>query len=260
MMNWVWEPSIVLGLLAITGWFELSIGPVQRRTGWGQSVTKWQRFAFHSGTFAVFLALASPLDPLADQALFSAHMIQHMLLTFVGPLLWVVSVPGWLVDKLLPFNFMKKGFSALTRPISAFLIFNGVMWFWHIPALYDAALQNEALHIFEHLAFMGSAVIGWWPVFGRYGQRHGMVEKLVYLVASMFACTALSAIIALSPRLLYSFYGDSPIQFGLTALTDQQIGGAIMWLPGDMIYMVIIAMSFYQMLQTDTQQLQRIAT
>lgn len=256
-MEWVWEPSILIGLLAITGWYELSIGPLQRRLGWGAPVPLRQRLSYHAGTFLVFIALASPLDSLGDESLFSAHMAQHMLLTFGGPLLWVVGTPGWLVAKLLPFELMRQGFRWLTHPLTAFMIFNGVMWLWHVPAFYEAALQHEALHITEHMLFMASAVIGWWPVFGNYGPRWQPPVILAYLLASMFACTALAALIALSPRLLYTFYGDAPLQFGLTGLVDQQIGGALMWLPGDMIYMGIIAGVFYRWLETEDLKAER---
>lgn len=258
-MNWVWEPSVLLGLLLLTGWYGISTTVFRRNLSWGEPVSLVRQACFHGGTLCVFIALASPIDSLGDTSLFSAHMVQHMLLTFAAPLLWVVGTPGWLVEKLLPFTVMQRGFRWITQPVVAFFIFNGVMWFWHIPRMYDLALQHEGLHIAEHMMYMGGAVIGWYPVFGQYGHIESLPVILMYLLASMFACTALAALIALSPRLLYTFYGDASLTYGLIPLTDQQIGGAIMWLPGDMIYMGIIAGLFYRLLNIQDAEIERIA-
>ena len=237
MASWSFEPSVVLGMGLWLADYLLIIGPVRARRQWGPRVPGRQVAAFCLGTLVALAALVSPLDALADQTLFSAHMVQHMLLTFVAPPLWLLGTPGWLVARLIP----RRWLEAATQPLVAFAVFNGVMWIWHVPAAYDAALRSEPLHIFEHLCFMAAAVIGWWPVLAPTpGGRLAPPLRLAYLVPSLFSCTALAALITLSSAQLYGFYGHAAAIWGLTPLADQQLGGLAMWLPGDMLYLALI--------------------
>jgi putative membrane protein len=244
-LGWAWDPSILIGLAVLTVGYALFVGPLGRRYNWGAPISVGRQAAFYLGNLIVFVALVSPLDALADEYLFSAHMVQHMLLMFAAPPLWLIGTPGWLVAHLVPGESAQRALHAMTRPAAAFVIFNLTMWLWHWPQLYDLALEHEGLHIIEHLLFMATAVIGWWPVLGP--EDHG-VSCALYLIPSMFACTALAALITLSPRVLYTFYGTAPQEWGLTPLSDQQIGGLIMWLPGDMIYMVFFIGAIYRLL------------
>jgi cytochrome c oxidase assembly factor CtaG len=163
-------------------------------------------------------------------------MVQHMMLGFVAPPLWLLGTPAWLVKVSLPAGVPER----LANPIFAFLAFNGVFWAWHLPRFYDAALENEALHVVEHLMFMAGGVIGWAPVIGSgFGEQRSALFKFIYLVPSVFSCNALAALITLSPRALYPFYGDAALHFGLTTLEDQYVAGLSMWLPGDMLYLAL---------------------
>lgn len=251
MSYWNFEPSVVSGTILLIAFYAMANGPLRRRFHGEASVPLIQQLAFYLGTLCMFLALTGPLDVLGDEYLFSAHMAQHMILSFLAPPLWVLGTPSWLIRRLVP-----RSFQPLTwNPIFAFLFFNAVMWMWHIPTVYDAALAHEGLHITEHLMFMAAGVIGFLPVL-----KSDLVPqmtpqlKLIYLVPSMLSCTALAALITLSPLHLYSFYGNASIHWGLTALEDQQIGGASMWVPGDMLYMILIVWTFYSLLDSsDTE-------
>lgn len=238
--GWAWEPSVLLGLALFAGGYAFLVGPLRRRYGWGDRVSLGRQACFYLGTLAVFVALVSPLDTIADEVLFSAHMAQHMLLTFVAPPLWLLGLPGWVVALLMRRPGLARAGAAVTRPAVAFVIFNGTMWAWHIPFAYDAALGSEALHVVEHLTFMAAAVIGWWPVIQRWpgADDDPRPWRILYLFLSTFPCTALAAVITLSPRQLYTFYAQAPLQAGLSPMVDQQIGGLLMWLPADMILMV----------------------
>jgi len=238
-IGFVWEPTVLIGLAILAGGYALVVGPLRRRNQWGEPVSMAQQAAFYAGTLAVFIALISPLDTLADEYLFSAHMAQHMLLTFVAPPLWLLGTPAWLAAKIIPAGVIRRGFEKLTYPVVAFIVFNGTMWGWHIPAAYDAALKSEyGLHVLEHVMFMATAVIGWWPALNRLpdaSSRLAQPMKVMYLFAMTFPCTALAALITLSQTRLYPFYGDAALAFGLTPMADQVLGGLTMWLPGDMI-------------------------
>jgi len=238
-IGWVWEPSVLAGLAVLVIGYALAVGPLRRHIARAESVPLQQQAAFYAGTLCVFVALISPLDSVADESLFSAHMVQHLLLMFVAPPLWLLGTPDWLVEKLIPAGQTRQTLPLITHPVSACIVFTGVMWAWHVPAAYDTALAHEWLHIIEHLIFMAIAVIGWWPVLGWYPEEKHLSRpvKVLYLFAISLPCTALAALITLSPTVLYPFYGNEPLAFGLTPLADQQLGGLLMWLPADMILM-----------------------
>ena len=118
----------------------------------------------HSGTLILFLALVSPLDTLADTYLFSAHMMQHILLILIVPPLWIMGIPPHLLRKVLRRPALAKLEHHLAFPILAWSLGVGTMWLWHWPPLYNRALAHESLHIAEHLLFLVTAVIFWWPV------------------------------------------------------------------------------------------------
>ena len=239
--GWNWEPSILLGLILIAASYALVTGPFRRRKSLGASVSAIRQGAFYLGTLLAFLALLSPLDELSDEYLFSAHMLQHILITFVAPSLWLLGIPDWLVERLPSKGLAGRIFNGIARPLPAFLLFNSAMWLWHIPFAYNMALEHEWLHIVEHLIFVATGLIAWWPVIGWKGKSEWGLSSLgkgIYTFLMMFPCTALAALITLSSRQLYTFYGDSPLKFGLTPIFDQQVGGLLMWLPPDLIFML----------------------
>jgi putative membrane protein len=241
--SWVWEPSVLVGLALLAAGYSALVGPLRRRNLWGEPVSIGRQLCFYLGTFSVFIALISPLDVIADRMLFSAHMAQHMLLTYVAPPLWLIGLPGWTTALIGRAGWVGSVFDRLTRPALAFVLFNGTMWAWHVPALYDAALRTEWLHIVEHLLFMATAVLGWWPAIRKWPAASSLspnLGRLLYLVLSMLPCTGLAALITFSTRPLYPFYVQSPWRWmmAVSPLLDQQVGGVLMWLPADMILMV----------------------
>ncbi len=239
-LSWEWAPSILIGLALLTVGYALAVGPLRRRYAWGPPVEGWRQAAFHLGTLAVFIALVSPLDGLGDEYLFSAHMSQHMLLMFVGPPLWLLGTPAWLVDRLVMPERARRVLGLAIQPVAAFVVFNVTMWLWHWPRFYDLALEYENLHIMEHLMFMAAAVIGWWPVVGAWHGANVPISNLarvLYLLPMIGACSALAALITLSPDVLYPFYAAHSQPWGFTPQIDQQVGGLVMWLGGDMIFM-----------------------
>ncbi len=245
MKYWNFAPSVCIGTFVLSAGYAFLTGSLRRNRR--QPVPLVRQMAFYLGTLCMFLALTGPLDGIGDEFLFSAHMAQHMLLTFVAPPLWLLGTPGWLIRRLVP--------SRMLNPFVAFLLFNGVMWTWHLPSVYDAALAHEGLHIIEHLAFMAAGVIGWMPVLKpELSEELTPLRRLIYLFPSMLSCTALAALITLSSVQLYHFYGAASLGWGLTPLSDQQLGGLAMWLPGDMLYMVLIVWTFKRLLdQAETE-------
>ena len=244
---WSWDPSILLGIAIFLGLYLAVIGPLRKRFKESTPVRRAQITWFILGTFFIFFALVSPLDELGDNYLFSAHMLQHSLLVFVVPPLLLAGTPGWLVDALIRRRGIQPLAKMLTHPVSAFLLFNLVFAAWHFPAFYQAALENQNVHIFEHMCFMVTAVLNWWPVLSpsKLLPRLSAPVQMVYLFLEGIPCTVLGAIIIFQPTILYPAYASAPALLGLSPMTDQQIAGLIMAMPGGMAYMVAMTVVFF---------------
>jgi cytochrome c oxidase assembly factor CtaG len=245
---WNWDPSILLGLTIFLGLYLAAIGPLRGRFKASAPVSRTQAAWFILGTFVIFLALVSPLDELGDSYLFSAHMTQHSLLVFVVPPLLLAGTPAWLADALVRPRLVHPLARMLTKPISAYLIYNLVFAVWHFPALYEAALDNQNIHIFEHLCFLVTAVLNWWPVFSPSTllPRLAAPLQLVYLFLEGIPCTVLGAVIIFTPTILYPAYASAPALLGLTPMNDQQIAGLIMAMPGGMAYLIAMTVVFFK--------------
>jgi putative membrane protein len=244
LWTWTWSPSILIGLAAWTLGYVILVILLGKPSKWQKKVSFNKQTLFHLGTLVVFIALVSPLDHLSDEYLLSAHMVQHMLLLLVAPPLWLLGMPADWLDDFIPAGDISKFIYSITRPIPALIIFNCVLWLWHIPTLYDAALADENIHILEHLMFIAAGILGWWPVLGflpKTAPRPAYPLQMVFIFAGMVFATALGILLTLSQSLVYPFYLETPLingsrLWGLSAMQDQQIAGLIMWAPGNLIY------------------------
>ncbi len=229
---WHWHPDLYGGLFLFVGLYLLCIGPLRK---WftkeeGQTVGYWQVASFIAGTAVILFALAGPVHELSDNYLFSAHMAQHMLVTLVAPPLLLLGIPSWLLRPIVQIPFVLKVGKFLTSPLIAFFLFLTVFSIWHLPVLYDGALRSHAFHIGEHLLFMMSAVILWWPIMSPLPElpQISSPAKLLYLILVSIAQTGLFAVITFSDRVIYVYYESLPRLWGLSPLVDQQIGGIVM--------------------------------
>jgi putative membrane protein len=251
---WTWYPSVLLGLGLWTAAYLAAIGPLRRKFAWGDRPAGSRQLAFHAGTLVALLALVSPLDGLGDEYLFSAHMAQHVLLMFFVAPLWLIGLPGWLIEHGLAWRPARSLAGNLTSPGTALIVFVAVMWLWHLPALYNRAASSEGLHIFEHLTFIGGALIGWWPVAGPGTgalPRPAAPLRILYLFVLAMGCTLMAALLTFAGAPLYVFYADAPRLFGLSVLADQRLGGLLMWFPTHMILLLAIGLTFNEWLRAE---------
>jgi putative membrane protein len=245
--EWTLDPSILIGTLVWIALYALVNGPLQKKGGW-QRARIGQQVSFFAGTLIAFLALTSPLDHISDEYLFSAHMLQHLLLMMVAPPLWLIGLPDGLVDRLVQPGRIQFTLRWVLHPVGAFLIYNLVFWIWHIPSLYQAALENENIHILEHLFFIVAGLISWWPMAGRSQKAlplAGYPIRMVYVFLMMFPMTLLAALITFAKQSFYPFYNQAPRLWGLSVIDDQQLAGLIMWIPGNLIFFTAFASTFF---------------
>ena len=249
LTQWDWEPSILIGTALIMGLYLYAIGPFAERHGY-ERVSRGKAVAFVLGVDIIFLALVSPLDKLGDKYLFSAHMVQHLLLTLVGPMLMVIGIPEWFLRPIVRNKALFAVARFLTYPAVAFFLFNGDFFLWHAPALYDATLTNSTLHIFEHLTFIVFGVLFWWPLLSPSKDlpRLSLGGQVLYLFFGGMPSVLLGAGLTFAPP-LYVPYIAAPRAWGISAATDQQLGGLIMWVPVNIGYIVVMSVLFLRWMQ-----------
>jgi len=256
LTQWNLEPSILIGTALITGLYLYAIGPLRKRQFPNEQIMTGQTFAFLSGVLIMFLALVSPLDELGDSYLFSAHMVQHLCLTILGPPLLLLGTPEWMVKPVLQNKVIFKVAKVLTYPVVAFVLYNADFWLWHAPPLYNATLENQTIHILEHLTFIVFGLLYWWPIFSPSKDlpRLPFGGQILYLFVSGMPSVLLGAGLTFSPP-LYAPYIAAPRIWGISAATDQQLGGLIMWIPVSIFYIVIMSVIFIRwMLQQEAKQ------
>ncbi|RZI82472.1 MAG: cytochrome c oxidase assembly protein [Rubrivivax sp.] len=244
--TWQFEPW-VLACLAASG-FAYAIGTVRlwRQAGRGRGISPMQAGAFWAGWATLILALVSPLDQWGT-LLFSAHMVQHELFMVLAAPLLVMGHPLAAWAWALPFNARRavgrwthhpawrRPWQGLTTPLSGWLLHGLALWAWHVPALFDAALQSTAVHTLQHVSFLGTALIFWWSVL-RPASRHAQGAAMAYLFTTMVHTGALGALLTLSPSVWYGTYLNTTTALGLDPLEDQQLGGLVMWVPAGFSY------------------------
>ncbi len=201
-------------------------------------------------------------------------MIQHMLLMVVAAPLLLLGAPIRPLARGLPRRVrvgvirpiarndaVRAAVHALRHPLIAGALYIFGLYAWHVPALYDAALANEGVHVLEHAWFMTTALLFWSCVIDPEPFRATLPypARIVYLLlAGAGQNTILGGLLAFSTRLLYRSYEGRPERFGFDAVVDQRVGGAIMWVPGDLIFLAAASLSFFLWLaEEERQQLRR---
>jgi putative membrane protein len=255
--TWNFDPFVLLALGLASLLYIRGVRALWSRAGRGRGVKTWQVATGLGGYLTIAIALISPLDPLGH-ALFSAHMGQHVLLITVAPLMLILAdvsatsiwgLPAeWrrkLPDLWRRAGFASEAWSQITRPLIALALHSLVLWIWHVPAFYNAAVRNEFIHALEHITMFGTAAIFWWMVFQR-GRQAGLNYGigLLMVVGLVLQKTALGALIAFSPNPWYSEYATSTAAWGLTPYEDQQLAGAVLMGPGGFVYLIVGVLLF----------------
>lgn len=226
--RWDLHPTVVMGLVLLGGLY-VYLGGVRAR--------RRRVVAFGGGLLVVFGALNGPLHNLSDSYLFSAHMAQHLVLTLLFPPLLLYGTPAWVARPILKPRWVTALARVVLRPVVAAALFTAPIVLWHLPRFYEAALRNHDLHILQHLVFLVTAVLMWWPVLSPVPElpRLPYPGQMLYLFLLGIPMSVTGALITLSDSVLYPFYAEAPRVWELSALADQQIGGLLMWVPGGLV-------------------------
>lgn len=239
--SWSIHPSTVIGLGALGGLY-LWAGA---RAGRPSAL---QRARFFAGLAVLFVSLNGPIHDLSDFYLFSGHMVQHLLLTLVAPPLLLSGLTGAMLRPALRSRGVAGAARFLTRTAICYALFNVTMAAWHIPVLYNAALANHAIHIVEHLMFIGTAMLMWWPLLSPLPElpRAPYPAQMLYCFLMAIPMTIVAIYIAMADSLLYPAYASAPRLWGISPMEDQQYGGLIMWIPGGLFFYGVMSVVFFK--------------
>jgi cytochrome c oxidase assembly factor CtaG len=250
LASWTCPPWIAVALLLALALY--ARGWRQLRRQMPQRFGDWRLVAFVAGLATLFVAIASPLDAFSG-LLLQVHMTQHLLLMMVAPPLIWLGAPAAPLLRGLPSSVLKNGLGPflawpalqrfgrrLTHPLVCWVSFVVTTWLWHVPALYELALRSPAWHQLEHVCFLLSALLFWWPVIQPWPStpiwpRWAMIP---YLLLADIQNTMFSALFAFSERILYPAYAAVPRLWDISVLNDQAAAGAIMWVPGSVAFLI----------------------
>jgi len=243
---WRFDPSILLGFAALIGAYAYGARRFRRQGLWGQAIANRHVAFFAMGLFLMAIALMTPIDHIGEKYLFSVHMVQHILIAMVAPPLILLGLPRRMMQGVLGFLRVGTPVKFVTHPVIGFIAFNAALIAWHVPALYEAALRDPIVHIVEHLFFMGTGFLAWYPVIDPAQQhaRFHPLAQIVYLFAFVIPSGVLGAVFAFAPEPIYQTYVQAPRLWGLDVMGDQAIAGGIMWVPGWAIYFTALSIVF----------------
>ena len=244
--GWSLHPTVIIGTALLAALYFWGIGPWRRRHGHPAAPT-WRIVLFLAGLAVILVSLNGPIHDLSDYYLFSIHMVQHLLLTLVLPPLLIAGLPGWLADGLAARPWARAIGRVVTHPLVAGAIFTVTLTVWHLVPMYDLMMRNHEVHVATHLMFMVAAVIMWGPAMSASAVLPPLTYGLraLYLFLVSIPMQLVAAIITFADDVLYGWYAVAPRTWSLSPNEDQQLGGLLMWVPGNMYMLAAIAAVFY---------------
>ena len=239
-MTWPFDPTVYAGLVALFFGHALLAREVP-------DLRRSHTLYFIAGLFTLWLALETPIDTIADEYLDSVHMLQHVLLAFVAPPLMLLGLSPAMVRTLL----RVPGLRAVTEPVPSQIIAAAIMVVWHLPALYDATLHDENLHVLEHVMFIASGVVLFWPILQATSDQAVWTmspgAKLVCILLATLPQDGVALVLIFSRVPFYEFYAHAPrLIEGFSALIDQTIAGAVLMVFGKVTLGIAAGVIFFR--------------
>ncbi len=249
LSNWSWDPSLIYVLPAAV-LYALGSRPKVGRP------SALQAAAFYAGLLSIVIAVDSPIDAYADELLW-VHMLQHVILLTVAPPLILLGRPWPTMWRALPLRartvlareVAHSPLRALARPLAAWILFSATIVIWHIPSAYDLAERNGAVHACEHAMFFFFGLLFWARVIdvGPLRPHLEWPARIAYIVGAMIVGWVLAIIFVVAPHPIYQHYADLPSRpGGISALTDQQLAGGMMWVGGSITLTIALLVGLYQ--------------
>jgi putative membrane protein len=257
--SWTFEPAVIALTLAAGYLYVRRFKAVRAELG-TLALPGWRAACFLAGLAFVIAALVSPIDRLGEQIM-TMHMVQHLLLLDLAPVLCLVGLTRVLMRPVTRHTLrVERALGPLGHPAFAAVFYVVVMWAWHVPALYDAALEHGGVHVAEHLAFTIAGGLYWWHLLGPIRSRHRLsgLGPLAYMIGTKIFVGLLGIGLTFSPDALYAFYERQPRFWGLSPGDDQAVAGLIMALEQSIVMGIVLTWLFVRLLsEADADDLRR---
>jgi putative membrane protein len=241
-------PGPILIVLVLLGGYVWRWRQVRATSG-PRGATATRLAAWLGGLLCLAIALISPIDTLADQV-FAMHMIQHVLLLDFAPILLIAGLSKVLLRPVARTVLdLERALGPLAHPVFAVVFYVGMMWIWHIPALYDLALEHGGIHVIEHTCFLTAGTLYWWHLLSPVRGRHLTgLAPVAYMASTKVFVGLLGIFLTFAPSSIYSFYEHRPEVWGLHPSDDQALAGAIMAIEQSIVMGVALAYLFVRAL------------
>ena len=258
-MDWHLHVDVVLLLCLGFAAYLYSLVKLQPAPRWLHPIERRHLAWFGLGVTVIFLAEGTPIHDLSEQYSFSVHMTQHMLIGLVAPPLFLLGIPKWYFTPLLKKRAVLSVAKVLTSPVIGVIGFNAMLAVWHLPSLYEAALQDHNIHILSHALYLGTAFLMWWPIFGSAPElpRLAYPAQMLYLFVQSLVPAVLAAIITFSDEVVYATYANAPQILAWSAVEDQQIGGLIMKFVGSAIMWGVATVIFFTWFRQEETEVEK---
>jgi putative membrane protein len=259
-LHWTFSIPILVPIAAFA-WIYLRRFAEVRRTVGPRGAGARHLACFIGAVLVLLVALISPLDRLGEDYLFSAHMVQHLLLGDIAPLLILLSLSRVIMRPLTRrLHTIERGLGPLAHPAAALLLWLALIYFWHLPAMYDAALNHTEIHAVQHVSFFAAGLLVWWPLIQPVPMRNRLsgMWTFGYIGAAKLGLASLGLYLTWTTTVAYTYYEHVPRIWGLSAITDQNVGGAIMMVEQSILLVSVLAVLFGRMLvQSEQDELRR---
>lgn len=245
LTDWTFDPlqlaPVVLAALA----YAMRARTLRLR---GTPLPRWRVVLFATGIALLVLAFASPIAAIAEEELFSFHMLQHVLIGDLAALCLLAGLSGPVLRPLLALRPVER-LRVLANPLVALPLWAANLYLWHLPVLYEAAVTNSAVHATQHICFFTAGVIMWLPVLETLPapEWFGTGPKLAYIAAVRVVETVLGNVFVWSGTVFYGVYARGPELWGISPLRDQGLAGAVMMIEGSLVTLVALAWLFLRM-------------
>jgi len=259
-LQWLSDPFVLAPIATLALVYALRFRRARHEAG-GRGTGPLRAVAFAGGILVVVAAVATPLDGLGERYLFSAHMLQHVLLGDVAPLLLLLGLSRIIMRPATRrLQRVERALGPFAHPLTGLVAWLTVMYLWHIPAMYEAALASPVVHLVEHGSFFFAGVAVWWPLIGPVPMRTRLTGMwpIAYIGAAKFGLATLGLYLTWSSSVFYEHYERAPRIWSLGAQTDQNAGGAIMMVEQSLTFVIALVVLFGLALkQSETDQRRR---
>ena len=258
-IQWTLAPAILISIALWTGIYVWRFRNARREAG-GRGAGLRQAAAFAGFVIVMLVALVSPIDALGEDYLFSMHMTQHILLGDIAPLLLLLSLSRVIMRPATRrLQSVERKLGRLANPVTFIVVWLALVYFWHIPAMYEAAIENPFVHAIEHASFFIAGCAVWWPLIQPVPMRYKLtgLATFAYILAAKLGLGILGLYLTWSKSVAYGYYETVPRIWGLSPIADQNVGGAIMMLEQSLVLVSVFCILFVRMLLQSEEEERR---